>query len=262
MNEMEEFLTFGAVVKIRKEYDDDLYKFIELMKSIGFLREYAESFEKNCCFDKEFNEFSEDRFWYYVKLNNGNTRDTCIEFQWSKGFTWGNRKDYLDYDKDMKILNIDELIKVCRKEELFNMNYGKTSFQNELEDKESATELDDFLAFYEWSIVKYPDGKYNIKDEQCNTFDFEENATFDTILDRVYFRMFDYFIDEGEVENLIRDGEFNYVKKVYESYMKVGKNLKLLDDNDKSFYGKWFKELTKDIEKKESKETIDISNNI
>ena len=46
MNEMEEFLTFGAVVKIRKEYDDDLYKFIELMKSIGFLREYAESFEK------------------------------------------------------------------------------------------------------------------------------------------------------------------------------------------------------------------------
>ena len=57
MNEMEEFLTFGAVVKIRKEYDDDLYKFIELMKSIGFLREYAESFEKNCFFDKEFNEF-------------------------------------------------------------------------------------------------------------------------------------------------------------------------------------------------------------
>lgn len=80
MNEMEEFLTFGAVVKIRKEYDDDLYKFIGLMKNIGFLREYAESFEKNCCFDKEFKEFSEDRFWYYVKLNNGNTGDTCLEF--------------------------------------------------------------------------------------------------------------------------------------------------------------------------------------
>ena len=74
--------------------------------------------------------------------------------------------------------------------------------------------------------------------------------------------MFDYFIDEGEIENLIRDGEFNYVKKVYESYMKVGKNLKLLDDNDNSFYGKWFKELTKDIEEKEYKETIEISNNI
>ena len=132
MNEMEEFLTFGAVVKIRKEYDDDLYKFIELMKRIGFLREYAESFEKNCCFDKEFNEFSEDRFWYYVKLNNGNTRDTCIEFQWSKGFTWGNRKDYLDYDKDMKILNVDELIKVCGKEELFKIYELYLSPINEL----------------------------------------------------------------------------------------------------------------------------------
>ncbi len=30
MNEMEEFLTFGAVVKIRKEYDDDLINFLSL----------------------------------------------------------------------------------------------------------------------------------------------------------------------------------------------------------------------------------------
>lgn len=54
MNEMEEFLNFGAVVKLRRSYDDDLFKFIELMKSVGFLKEYAESFEKNCCFDKEW----------------------------------------------------------------------------------------------------------------------------------------------------------------------------------------------------------------
>ena len=44
--------------------------------------------------------------------------------------------------------------------------------------------------------------------------------------------------------------------------MKVGKNLKLLDDKDKNFYAKWFNELTKDIEEKESKEIGDISNNI
>ena len=49
MNEMEEFLTFGAVVKLRRSYDDDLFKFIELMKSVGFLKEYAEYFEKSCC---------------------------------------------------------------------------------------------------------------------------------------------------------------------------------------------------------------------
>ena len=74
--------------------------------------------------------------------------------------------------------------------------------------------------------------------------------------------MFDYFIDEGEVEHLILDGELNYVKKVYDTYMKVGENLKLLDDKDKNFYAKWFNELTKDIEEKESKEIGDISNNI
>lgn len=258
MNEMEEFLTFGAVVKIRKEYDDDLYKFIELMKSIGFLREYAESFEKNCCFDKEFNEFSEDRFWYYVKLNNGNTRDTCIEFQWSKGFTWGNRKDYLYYDKDMKILNVDELIKVCRKEKLFNMNYEYTNFENELQDKESASDLDNFLDFYEWSITKYPDGKYNIKDEQCNTFDFEENTTLDKIIDRVYFRMFDYFTDEEDIEDLMEE-DSEYVKKKYESYMKTGEKLHLLNEENKKHYAEWFQEV---IKENESKDTIEINNDM
>lgn len=67
MNGMEEFLNFCAVVKIRRNYDDDLYKFIELMKNVGFLKHYAEHFEKSCCSDKEFNEFSEDVFWHYVK---------------------------------------------------------------------------------------------------------------------------------------------------------------------------------------------------
>lgn len=259
MNEMEEFLNFCAVLKIRREYDNDLYKFVELMKSIGFLKEYAEYFEKNCCYDKDFSEFSEDRFWYYVKLNNGNTRDTCIEFQWGKGFTWGDGKDYLAYDSEMKILDVDELIRACNKENIFNMNYERTSFKNELEDKESAFELDDFLCFYEWSIIKYPDGKYNIKDEQCNTFDFEENTTFDEILNRVYFRMFDYFVDEGNVEELIRDNEYNYVKKEYETYIRIGKKLKLLDNKDKNFYEKWFKEV---VSENLDKDDIEVTNDI
>lgn len=259
MNEMEEFLNFCAVVKIRRYYDDELFKFIELMKSVGFLKEYAENFEKSCCFDKQFNEFSEDMFWHYVEINGGNTRDTCIEFQWSKGFTWGNRKEYLDYDNEMKILTVDELIKACNKEELFKMNYEYTNFKNELQDKESASDLDSFLDFYEWSITKYPDGKYNIKDEQCNTFDFEENATFDKILNRVYFRMFDYFIDEEDIEGLIIDGDFDYVKNKYESYLKTGENLKLLDEETKKYYMKWFKEVEQENIKKND---IEINNDI
>lgn len=259
MNEMEKFLNFAAVIKIRRSYDDDLFKFIKLIKSVGFLNEYINNFENNCCLDKEFNEFSEDVFWHYVKINNGNTRDTCIEFQWSKGFTWGNGKDYLAYDNEMKILNIDELIKACNKEELFKMNYEYTNFRKELQDKKSASDLDDFLVFYEWSIVKYPDGKYNIKDEQCNTFDFEENTTFDKVLNRVYFRMFDYFMDEEDIEGLIKDGDLEYVRKNYESHIRTGENLKLLDEEKKKQYTDWFQEITKENINKEDNE---ISNDI
>ena len=258
MNEMEEFLNFCAVVKIGRYYDDELFKFIELMKSVGFLKEYAENFEKSCCFDKQFNEFSEDMFWHYVEINGGNTRDTCIEFQWSKGFTWGNRKEYLDYDNEIKILTVDGLIKACNKEELFKMNYEYTNFKNELQDKESASDLDSFLDFYEWSITKYPDGKYNIKDEQCNTFDFEKNTTFDKILNRVYFRMFDYFTDEEDIEELMKE-DSQYVKKKYESYMRTGEKLHLLDEDNKKHYTEWFQEI---IKGNESKNTIEMNNDM
>lgn len=236
MNEMEEFLNFGAVVKINRNIDDDLLKFIDLIKSVGFLKEYIEYFEKSCCYDKEYNEFSESVFWHYVEINKGDLNNTCIEFQWSKGFTWGNKKDYLNYDSEMKILTVDELIIACNKEELFKMNGEYTTFKNELEDKKSASELDDFLNFYEWAIYKYPDGKYNIKDTQCNTFDFDENTTLEQIIERVYFRMFDYFTDEEELED-------ENIKERYERYIKVGENLKLLDENSKQQYEKWYQEV-------------------
>lgn len=236
MNEMEQFLNFGAVVKINRSIDDDLLKFIELIKSVGFLKEYIEGFEKSCCYDKEFNEFCESTFWHYVEINKGDLNNTCIEFQWSKGFTWGDKKDYLNYDSEMKILTVDELIIACNKEELFKMNGEYTTFKNELEDKESASELDDFLNFYEWAIYKYPDGKYNIKDTQCNTFDFDENTTLEQIIERVYFRMFDYFTDEEELED-------ENIKERYDRYIKVGENLKLLDEHSKQQYGKWYQEV-------------------
>lgn len=258
MNEMENFLNFGAVVKLRRSYDDDLFKFIELMKSVGFLQEYAEHFEKNCCFDKEYKEFSEEVFWHNVRKNGGNTNDICIEFQWGKGFAWGERKEYSNYDSEMKILNIDELIRACNKEHIFKMNYEYTYFRKELLDKESASRLDDFLVFYEWSIVKYPDGKYNIKDEQCNTFDFEENTTLDKVIKRVYFRMFDYFMDEEDIEELMKE-DSNYVRESFEKYIKVGENLHLLDEVSKKCYYDRFKEIT---EEKELTDSIEFNNDI
>ena len=84
MNDMEKFLNFGAVVKVRRFSDDELYNFIKLMKSMGFLSEYIDSFEKNCCYDKEFQEFSNSAFWDLVEMNRKNSLSTCIEFQWEK----------------------------------------------------------------------------------------------------------------------------------------------------------------------------------
>ena len=46
MNEMEKFLNFTAVIKIRRRYEDDLFKFIELMKEHAyekFLRPESEA---------------------------------------------------------------------------------------------------------------------------------------------------------------------------------------------------------------------------
>lgn len=262
MNDMESFLNFGAVVKIRRSYDDELYKFIELIKSVGFLKEYIDSFEQNCCYDKKFNEFSEDVFWHYVEINKGNKNDTCIEFQWYKGFTWGNGKDYKEYDSEMKILTVDELIKACNKEELFNMNYEHSNFKDELENKESGADLDNFLDFYEWSLCKYPNGKFNIKDEQCNTFKFEENTTLNGVIDRVYFRMIDYFMDEEDIEGLIKENNFDYVRKVYESYIKTGKSLNLLDEEKLKQYENWFEEIKPKDNSKQTIEEIEIDNEI
>jgi hypothetical protein len=262
MNDMEKFLNFDAVIKVRRNYDDELYKFIELIKSVGFLKEYIDSFEKNCCTDKKFNEFSEDVFWHYVEINKGNKSDTCIEFQWYKGFTWGNGKEYKNYDSEMKILTVDELIKACNKEELFNMNYENSSFKDELENKESATDLDNFLDFYEWSLTKYPDGKFNIKDEQCNTFKFEENTTLNEVIDIVYFRMVDYFMVEEDIDGLIEENNFDYVKKVYESYIKTGKSLNLLDEEKLKQYENWFEEIKPKNSPKQTIEEIEIDNDI
>lgn len=251
MNEMEEFLNLGAVVKVRRAYDDELYKFIELMKSVGFLNKYINYFEKGCCYDKRFNEFSDIVFWNLVEINGGNLNDTCIEFQWGKGFTFGDGKAYLDYDSDIKIITVDELIKACNKEELFKMNFRDINFKDEIEDKEVALELDNFVNFYDWSIVKFPDEKYNILDEELNKFDFDEDTSLSEIIERVYFRMLDYFMNEDCVLDQVEDGEFEYVKRKYENYIEIGKKLKLLDEEKIKECNNWFKEIeeeSKDLE--------------
>ena len=171
--------------------------------------------------------------------------------KWDIGEEWKSNKFYDEPDLNKEW---QEIIPICESNiEYINRN---AKMMNELEDKECASDLDSFLDFYEWSITKYPDGKYNIKDEQCNTFDFEENTTLEGIIDRVYYKMFDYFIDEEDIEGLIKDGDFDYVKSKYESYMRTGEKLKLIDELNRQHYENWFQEITQE------KDSIEIDNDI
>ena len=204
MNDMELFLNFGAVVEIRRNYRDDLYKFCKLMISLGFIKEYIDYFmvsgktiediendKQNLGKSKAMlmeklktmtieevisllnSAYTDDTFWHLVDINEGKQNKICIEFQWGKGFTFGKKEEYLAYDKEMKILNIDELIIACNKEDEFGLGYVETSFMKELKDekdKELATELTDFCEWYEWELVKYSNGLYNILDLQTEEF--------------------------------------------------------------------------------------------
>ena len=71
--------------------------------------------------------------------------------------------------------------------------------------------------------------------------------------------MFDYFIDEEDIEGLIEENEFRYIKSKYDSYMKIGEKLGLIDNLNKKQYENWFQEVVK---KNNEKSDIEIDNNI
>ena len=276
MNDMELFLNFGAVVEIRRNYRDDLYKFCKLMISLGFIKEYIDYFmvsgktiediendKQNLGKSKAMlmeklktmtieevisllnSAYTDDTFWHLVNINEGKQNKICIEFQWGKGFTFGKKEEYLAYDKEMKILNIDELIFACGKEDEFNLGYIETSFIEELKDekdKELAIKLTDFCEWYEWELVKYSNGLYNILDLQTEEFvgyfgnEENENGSLRDCIERVFYRMVDYFTDEEEHEDL------EYVEKDINTFIKLGKQYNLYNDNNIKYLQDWFEE--------------------
>ena len=253
MNDMELFLNFGAVVEIRRNYRDDLYKFCKLMISLGFIKEYIDYFmvsgktiediendKQNLGKSKAMlmeklktmtieevisllnSAYTDDTFWHLVDINEGKQNKICIEFQWGKGFTFGKKEEYLAYDKEMKILNIDELIIACNKKDE--------------KDKELATELTDFCEWYEWELVKYSNGLYNILDLQTEELDEEQGVDLREVIERVFYRMVDYFTDEEEHDDL------NYVEKNINTFIKLGKQYNLYSDNNIKYLQDWFEE--------------------
>ena len=270
MNDMELFLNYGAVVEIRRNYRDDLYKFCKLMISLGFIKEYIDYFmvsgktiediendKQNLGKSKAMlmeklktmtieevisllnSAYTDDTFWHLVDINEGKQNKICIEFQWGKGFTFGKKEEYLAYDKEMKILNIDELIIACNKEDEFGLGYVETSFMKELKDekdKELATELTDFCEWYEWELVKYSNGLYNILDLQTEELDEEQGVDLRKVIERVFYRMVDYFTDEEEHEDL------EYVEKDINIFIKLGKQYNLYSDDNIKYLQDWFEE--------------------
>ena len=279
MNDMELFLNYGAVVKIRKYYRDDLYKFCKLIIKLGFLNEYIKYFLVNMEIVEAFNKdnskmtrgqlidyvkkmsnvellnlleesFCDTMFWHLVDINEGKQSEICLEYQYSKGFTFGKKQDYINYDETIKILSVDELIFACGKEDEFNLSYIETSFLEELkDDKELAVELTDFCEWYEWELVKYSNGLYNILDLQTEELvgyfgnEENENGSLRDCIERVFYRMVDYFTDEEEHEDL------EYVEKDINTFIKLGKQYNLYNDKNIKYLQDWFEEEKKYLEK-------------
>jgi hypothetical protein len=268
MNDFQLFEDFGAVVEIRKNYKDDLYNFIKLILNLGFMNEEITTFinvmellekfengkwekirlENNLTLTEKMELldewFTDENFWHFIEINNGIRNRICIEYQKYKGFTFGDKEEYLKYDNTIKILSVEDLIKACNKEDIFNMNYVETSFLEELKDekdKDLAIWLTDFCEWYEWQLVKYPNGLYNILDVQAeelvgNFKNDNGNGNLRDCIERVFFRMVDYFTDEGEHE------EIEYVEKEINMFKKLGKQYNLYKDDDIKWLDNWLKE--------------------
>ena len=169
-----------------------------------------------------------------------------IEYQIGKGFTFDKKENYLKYDETIKILSVEELIKACNQEDKFNLNYVETSFKKEMDyenNKELIDELDWFcLDFYDWELVKYSNGLYNILDTQTEELvgyfgnEENENGTLRDCIERVFYRMVDYYKDEEEHEDI------EYVEDRINTFIKLGKEYNLYNDNEIQWLKDWLKE--------------------
>lgn len=244
MNDYKLFLMgcYYAVVKIRP-FTDDLYNFCKLMEYVG-LKKDIECFERSACdnrtreekAEKEYireEDFCEDYFFHLAEINGVKRNEVCIEFQFDKGFTFGKQEDYVNGD-EVKILSVKDLIVASGYTSEFMLD-GKDILLKDIDIKYE--ELDEFCEFYEWSVQKFGN-LYNILDTQTEEFKFDKSVKLDEVIDRIYFRMFDYWTDEEDIDGLIEEGSIDYVNKKFEDYIKLGLELKLLSNiKNKSGYG-------------------------
>lgn len=87
---------YDAVVEIKNE--DDLQRFIHLMDDLGW--SYYTKWLKRL--DENYGIFNGAR--------TDGIKDVCFEFQFGKGFTYGDKADYLRNCEGTKVLSLKDLI--------------------------------------------------------------------------------------------------------------------------------------------------------
>lgn len=186
---------YSAIVEINYE-NDDIYKFMDLMESLGF-KKYIDYLRK---IDEKHSLIDNARF-------NG-IKHLCIEYQFGKGFTWGDKQEYLDNCKETKVLSLRDLIKSIGKEEDYFLDYKGLLLSEIDTDLEI---LDDFCSMYDWLPIKCKKG-FNIKDTEFKDMFVEDECymTFNELINRIVGRAIGYFRDEMEFDEDDKENQINY----------------------------------------------------
>lgn len=99
MNDYELFLNgcYYAIVEIKNE--KELNDFIDFFDKVGF-KDYIKNIKN---IEKQYGMF------HIAKING--VKELCFEYQMGKGFTFGDKQDYLETCEETKLLSINDLIK-------------------------------------------------------------------------------------------------------------------------------------------------------
>lgn len=225
---------YSAVVEINYE-NDDIYKFMDLMEDLGFgtyVKWLRQIDEKHSIIDN-------------AKYNG--IKHLCMEYQMGKGFTYGEKQEYLDSCEETKVLSLEDLIKSVGKEEDYFLDYKEISLK-ELGGDSKLEVLDSFCDMYDWRPIKCSKG-FNIKDIQFENEFVEDECykTFTELVERIVCRAIDYYRNEMCWED---DEEINYQIDYGEELLSVAKAYMNSNDEWLNNFEEELEQLKKEVEDK------------
>ena len=221
---------YGAVVEINYE-NDDIYKFMDLMEDLGF-GTYVKWLRQ-----------IDDKCGLIDNARHNGIRHLCMEYQMGKGFTYGERQEYLDSCEETKVLSLEDLIKSVGKEEDYFLDYKYISLE-EIGGDNDLSILDSFCDMYDWRPIKCSKG-FNIKDIQFENEFVEDECykTFTELVNKIVERAIDYYINEMCWDEDDTESELDYGY----SLLKVAKKYADKNNKDDIEWLNYFEEELKEI---------------